>query len=331
MKTILITGGTGFLGRHLISFYTKSNWNVIFTGRNGSLGRALESETGAKFVAVDLSKPFASEMLNDFGWTIDCIIHSASLSSPWGKYEDFYKNNVIATKNVIGFAIKNQVPRFVHVSTPSIYFEGKDSLDITEKEVPNKFINHYATTKKIAEDFVLSKSDEIEVIGIRPRGIFGEFDTSIIPRIIKIADKGFVPTVNNGNAVIDVTYVGNVVHALNLCVVADVKSLGRMYNVTNDSPKPIKHILKMLFEELDRKVKYRNFSYPLLKSIASILECIGSISGNEPLLTRYGVGLLGKSQTLDISLAKEKLGYSPIYSLEEGIKNYADWRKDNGN
>src|SRR6185437_15399197 len=110
----------------------------------------------------------------------------AALSSPWGKYKDFYQANVLGTENLIKAAPKDA--RFIHVSSPSIYFDFSEKHNIKEDDpLPRKPVNYYVKTKLMAEALIDKAFNEqqLNVITIRPRAIFGPYDRAILPRILK--------------------------------------------------------------------------------------------------------------------------------------------------
>ncbi len=230
----------------------------------------------------------------------------------------------MATQNVIDAISLYDIKKLVHVSTPSIYFNFTNQYDVKEDYLPNKFVNNYAKTKYEAEQVVLNS--DIESVIIRPRGIFGEYDQVLVPRLEKIARKGSLPLIKNRKVIVDVTYVGNVVYALYLAATKDVPSKS-IFNITNDEPKKIEDIFILVMKSINVDVKFKHVSYTLLIGIAKLLEAILKLGlTDEPLVTKYGIGVISHSQTLDISSAKEILGYTPIYTIEEGLKNYAKYR-----
>ena len=313
----IITGATGGLGRNLGEFLQEKGWELLGFGQNREIGEKL----GFPFKAFDLSN---EEACLDAFETCDVVFHCAALSKPWGSYALFHKNNVQATQNVLTAMQKHNIPKLVHVSTPSIYFDFTDQLNVKEEHLASVFVNAYAKTKHEAETLVLASS--IDTTIIRPRGIFGEYDTVLVPRLEKIAKKGFLPLLKNKNALIDVTYVGNVVHAMHL---ASTKPLPKnsIFNITNDEPIEVNHLFKLVMESLKKDVKYKEIKYSTLMRIASLLEFISKLGfGKEPALTKYGVGLISYDQTLDIQKAKEILGYKPLYSIKEGLERYAKSR-----
>jgi dTDP-4-dehydrorhamnose 3,5-epimerase len=121
------------------------------------------------------------------------------------------------------------------------------------------------------------------------------------------------------------TCVENVAYAIRLCL-ENEQAIGKVYNVTNGEPREFKQILEQLFTEIGHKPKYLKLNFSVMYTFASCLEKIYklfSIYSKEPIFTRYTVSLLGFSQTLNIERIREDLGYEPIVTLDEGIKQYA--------
>jgi len=320
---ILVTGGTGFLGRHLAQRLVKQGHEVTITGRNITIGQTLE-QTGLKFQAAQLED---ANRIIPLCQNIDVVFHCGALSSPWGRYQDFYAANVIGTQNVIAGCQQYGVSRLIYVSTPSLYFDFQNRLNISEQApLPAKPVNYYAKTKLQAEALIdQAFRDCLPVITIRPRAIFGPYDNAIMPRILRASRGGRVPLINGGKAVVDLTYVDNVVDALLLCQNAPDIALGKKYNITNGEPLAVKEILALVFKALELPYHPRRIPYPLAYTAAFLMEIWAH--HREPTLTRYSVGVLGKSQTLDISAAQRELGYQPRVSILEGIKRYAQWYK----
>ena len=212
---ILVTGATGFLGKRLALRLSELGYEVTATGRNTLVGVDLEKQ-GICFRKTDLQD---TESIINACKNKDYVFHCGALSSPWGKYKDFYNTNILGTKNIIQGCKENSVKRLIHVSTPSIYFDFKDKLNISEKDpLPDKPVNDYAKTKLLAEQEIDKAHQEgLPVITIRPRAIFGPGDTSILPRLIKANNKRFIPVIGDKKVLVNITYVENAVDALLLC------------------------------------------------------------------------------------------------------------------
>lgn len=135
--------------------------------------------------------------------------------------------------------------------------------------------------------------------------------------------------IDGGRALVDLTYVDNVVDACLLCQAAPDRLIGRTFNITNGQPMPFIEALELLFAKLEVRLQAKRVSYRAAYAIASLMELAANMfqAGKEPMLTRYTVGVLGLSQTLDITAAKEELGYKPHVSIEAGMDEFAEsWR-----
>lgn len=296
---------------------------VVAVGRNQEIGSQLQSQ-GATFISTDIRNEI--HIPESLG-ICRAVVHCAAFSKPWGKYSDFYITNVIGTKNVIEFAYKKNCP-LIHISTPSVYFDFRDRLNILEDDpLPTQFPSFYTDTKKLAEDLVIGASGNVKSVILRPRGIFGPYDKEFIPRVLRVASKGYFPLIRNGDTVVDITYVGNVVDAIMLSLSNIEAVSGQVFNITNNQPLKIRNILDILFDALKIKVRLIKVMYPLLKSATVMMELTSKLANYafEPPITSYTLGLLSYSQTLNICKAQTLLKFKSSVSIEEGINRFAKW------
>ncbi len=318
---ILVTGATGFLGGCVLSKLETAfgSGNVMGTGRNPERIRTM-IQAGHQIIGGNLSDPlFVSSHFQG----ITHVVHCAAKSSLWGSYDSFYQDNVVATQNLLQHIPYLQ--RIIFISTPSLYFEFSDKFLIREDDVlPKRFVNYYAKTKYLAEQEVLGchKKGLVRVI-IRPRAIIGAGDTNIVPRVIRAYKAGRLRVIGDGNNVCDFTSVKNVAHAVSLAISTPNDIDGRVFNLTDDKPLAIWQLVEQTLKELGYQPKLSIVNYRLVYMIATMSELFHKMLGmGEPVLTRYGVGLLRYSQTLDISRAKRYLGYQPIITTEESIAEF---------
>lgn len=323
---ILVTGSTGFLGKHIIEHYAeRKDVELTLVGRNKDNLKSINYDESS-FRSLELKDDSSLDALFS-ECRFDYVIHAAAKSNDWGAYEDFYENNVDVTRNIIRACKKYEIKRLIHISTPSIYFEYADKEGIEEEcGVADIFVNDYAKTKWLAELMLVDafSMGEIDFIGIRPRGIYGEYDQTIFPKLIRLAKKGRFPLLNGGNAVIDITYVKNVVHAIDMAIGASKRASGQFYNITDGRPLRVKDILDQVFEKVGMTVTYRKVNYQFLKTVARLCEAVSKVTGNAPLITPYSISLLAFNQTLSIEKAKRELGYTPKYSFEEGLQRFKE-------
>jgi nucleoside-diphosphate-sugar epimerase len=325
---VLVTGATGFLGGALVRRLRARGDDVTVLGRNPALLAKLERE-GMRSLRADLADAAAVRAACQGQ---ELVFHCGALSSAWGPAGEFYRANVAGTQNVIAGCEAGAVRRLVHVSTPSIYFRYETRLDVREgAPLPKRPANEYARTKLLAEaEIDAAHLRGLPVVTIRPRAIFGEGDNAILPRLIDRLQQGRLRIIGDGKTITDLTYVENVVDALLLCAESPSATLGRKYNITNGEPLPLWPLVEKLCRALGYEFPRQHFPYPLALGLAGALEAICRLLPGqpEPLLTRYMVGVLAKSTTLDIGAARRDLGYQPRVSMDEGFERFVRWWKD---
>lgn len=324
---IAITGATGFLGSHAARILGSRGHQITALGRNVEKGRKL----GVNFISGALSD---SEMLERAFAGQDAVVHSAALSSPWGRPEEFYSANVIGTENVLKAARKAGVKRVVHISSPSIYVDFTDRENIREDApLPEVPLNDYIRTKKIAEQKVDQAVREgLSVVTLRPQGIFGPGDEAIFPRIIRIARRGRFPMIGSGRNRIDITYVENVVDAIDCALEAPESRSGKKYNISNGEPVLNYEVIETILKKIGISFQFKRVPFQVAYGIGAAMEFTSRtlLNYKEPLLTRYSACVLAKSRTLSIDAARADLGYVPRVSVDEGVRRFVDWWREHG-
>lgn len=327
MKKVLVTGGTGFLGQKLALRLHSLGQDVTILGRNLIIGDRLQ-QLGLKFLPVDITNSDA--ILSVMSGQED-VFHCAALSSPWGREEEFYKTNVIGTRNIIESCFTHHVRRLIYVSTSAVYFNLTHRFNIKETDnLAQNIIHPYIKTKQLAEQEINRGFQQgLPVISIRPRGIFGPGDTVIFPRLLKVSETTGIPLINGGKAILDMTYIDNVIDGLLLCQTAPNQQLGNYFNITNGEPTELLILLEKLSQKLNISLKFKPLPYAIAYTLATGMEWFyqSFLPNREPALTRYTLGLLAFSQTLDITSAKIQLGYKPQISIEQGLDEFVRYWK----
>jgi len=322
----VVTGATGFLGGALARRLRNEGFDVRGLGRNAYAGRALE-KSHIQFVRADVTDSLA---LREACHGAHFLFHCAALSSPWGRKSEFYRSNVIGTRVALAASAAARVRRFIHVSSPSIFVDANDRFDLSEDATPAASpINAYAATKLLAEAEVKRFAAEgLPTVTLRPQGIFGPGDPSIFPRIIRIAKSGRFPVIGNGQNMVDLTYVDNVVEALIACMDAPA-AVGRVYHITNGEPLVLYETIARVLQGIGVPYRPKRVPFRVAYMAASVSEALYRmlLLSREPRLTRYSVCVLARSRTLNIAAARRELGYSPHIDMEEGLRRFATWWK----
>lgn len=335
-RRVLVTGVTGFLGPYVLRELHAHGYALVGSGRDAAKVEAALPE-GATALIGDLASlttaslagtsPAVDAGVVDAG-ALDAIVHCAALSSPWGPWRDFRRANVDGTAAVIELARRNGVRRIVFVSSPSVYATPHDRLNITEGSVdPRNRLNNYIRSKIAAEALLqraLAAGDIGELVIIRPRGLVGAEDPSLVPRLLRANERVGIPLFNGGTNLVDLTAVENVALALRLALETKAAD-GRAYNITNGEPREFGALVEWLFGRMGVTPRFRRLNRPFAYAAAAALEALYLPLGAraEPPLTRYTLSTIAFSQTLDIAKARAELGYSPRVSLDDALERVA--------
>lgn len=322
MKQILVTGATGFLGSRTVErLSVMPGLSIRATGRKLKTNNQVKADN-VHYMLGDLNdSDFVSQLVDG----VDYIVHAAALSSPWGSKDDFWQSNVNPTKLLLEAATREEVKRFVFISTPSMYFEMKSLFGLKESNSLPRPINQYAASKREAERLI--RAATVPYVILRPRALIGRGDTVILPRILRAHKEARLRQMGNGKNKVDVTPVVNVVDAIILGLEAQGKALNETYNISNGNPEALWPMLKTLLDNLSLPPLTKSIPIPLILTVARLMEWHARwFNGNqEPTLTVYGVGTMTMNFSMDISKAQNLLGYTPRQSVEEALDDFIEW------
>lgn len=312
---LAVTGATGFLGSWVVRQALLDGHEVVALGRNPEKGQRLTA-MGARFLPVDVNDETGLEQ----AFTgVDAVIHSAALSSPWGTTEAFEQANVNGTLCVASAARRCGVKRLVFVSSASVYAQPQERLGWKESDPLPPPINRYAASKQRAERALAEAFPADQLVILRPRAIFGRGDTALWPRLKHVAHRtsGTLPLFNGGQGLMDMLYVEDAAFA---CLAAVAGAPGT-YNLTQGDPRPMKDILGTVFAHKGLPLRWRPLPVKPAMVVAGWVErwFQWRHPDTEPALTPYGIAALAYGQTLDISAAREGLGWTPQWGLDAAL------------
>ncbi|MEB3269986.1 MAG: NAD(P)-dependent oxidoreductase [Leptolyngbya sp.] len=315
MSGIIITGATGFLGGVLARRLAASGEHVMAVGRSKDKLGDLQA-LGIEAHSLDLSDPQSPLP----GVKADAIVHCAALSTPWGRREAFLGANVTGTRTAIALARAAGVNRLIHVSTPSLYFRFEDQDSVQEDSPLPQPVNAYADSKLKAEALVLAASD-LDPIILRPRGLYGVGDTSLLPRLLRAAAGRPLPLMRGGRAATDLTHVDDLVGSV-LAALHVSRPDRRIFNISGGQALRVRDIAERAGKLAGVSVRWRSVPVGLVRAYARSAEtaCALLPGRPEPPITEYGVGLFAYRQTLDISEAARGLGWRPSIDFDEGLR-----------
>jgi len=322
-----VTGGGGFLGGAIVRALQARGDDVTSYARGDYPALAA---IGVQHVRGDLADRAA---LTRAMAGHDVVFHVAALVAPFGDPKAFDRANIEGTKNVLDAMIEAGVANLVFTSTPSVVHDGKDACGVDEsKPYPAVHLCDYFRTKAAAEVLVREANGRAIAGGrvlrttcLRPHGVFGPGDTSLMPLLIKRAKAGRLRIIGDGETRVDWCYVDNAVdaHLLAAASLASAEALaaGKTYFVANDEPVNPWAFFNDILSRLSLPQVSKRVSLGLATTAGGLAEGAWSLFGlsGEPPGTRAMASVLGTSHWFDLTAAKRDLGYAPRVSLAEGV------------
>ncbi len=178
---VLVTGATSGLGRNAVEYLRN---RASACERPGATKRWQASEqNGAEFIPADLTELVSSQAKVMLAG-IDTLWHCSSFTSPWGTQQAFDLANVRATRRLGEWSVAWGVRNFVHISSPSLYFDYHHHRDIQEDFRPHRFANEFARSKAASEEVInllAQANPHTRFTILRPQGLFGPHDKVFIP------------------------------------------------------------------------------------------------------------------------------------------------------
>jgi dTDP-glucose 4,6-dehydratase len=316
MKNILVTGGAGFIGSNYINHILteRDDYNIInldnltYAGNLENL-KPSENKKNYTFIKGDISNSALVDYIFN-KYKIKYVINFAAEShvdrSILGS-EIFYRTNVIGTNVLLEISRRNEIEKFVQISTDEVYGSlGKEGLFTENSSItPN---SPYSSSKAAADMMVLAfyHTYKMPVVVTRCSNNYGplQFPEKLIPlMIINALNNKKLPVYGDGMNVRDWIYV--IDHNKAIDLVLDKGNIGEVYNIGASNEMPNIKIIKLILE--------------YLKKSEDLIQYVKDRPGHD---RRYAI---------DSSKIKNELAWKPCYSFETAIIETIEWYITNKN
>jgi nucleoside-diphosphate-sugar epimerase len=307
---ILVTGGAGFIGSHLVDRLLGEGFEVtvidnLDTGRLEKIAQH-QGKKGFNFIKGDIRDSKLIETMKG----VDAVFHEAALASVTLSVQNPILSNdinVTGTLNLLKLSSDLGVKRFIYASSAAVYGD-TPSPQKREDMTPNP-TSPYGVSKLAAENYVklFYKAYGLETVSLRCFNVYGprqRFDiqcayggaiTIFINRLLR----SMPPTIyGDGEQTRDFVYIQDVIDA-NMLALKSKNAAGEVFNIGTGSNVSVNQVAELLKETLGRKDIKNIYSDP------------------RPTDIRHGYA--------DISKAKKNLGYNPKFSLKKGLTELVNW------
>jgi nucleoside-diphosphate-sugar epimerase len=327
---ILITGGNGLLGRHLIPVL-QDRGDIVRVFTLPGEDTAWLEERGVTVFRGDVRIPdtLTAPMNGAEG-----VLHLAGMMGLWLPMKDYRDVNVTGTENVCRAARAAGVHRIVHISSWTVYGMNL-GLPAREDFLLQPFHEPYAVSKTEGDLAVqrMIAEDDLPAVILRPGTFFGPGDQLHFGRMADRVQAGKGVIVGRGDNALPFAYVTDIVQGIVLALDTE-HAVGQAYNITNDEPMTQQQFLESIAEELGVSKPTLHVPYHGLYCAGGLAERAAYLakSRKQPFVTRLGVKLFGTDNRHSIEKARRELGYTPRVSIREGVRLAARWHlaKANG-
>lgn len=319
--TAFVTGGSGFVGGHLVRRLCADGWTVRALTRSDAAARRV-ADLGATPVAGELTS-VADVRAAAAG--AEVAFHVAAAVGEWGPRAEFVRTNVDGTRAVVEGCRTAGVARLVHVSTEAVLMAGRPLVDVDETAPtqPRSPVPYVATKARAEEIVRAASTNGFATVVVRPRLVWGPGDTTILPEVVAAVRAGRFAWIGGGRHPTSTTHVRNAVEGL--LVAAERGLPGEVYFVTDGPPVVFRDFVTRLVATAGVEVPDRSVPAGLAAAAALVAERVWSATRRPgpPPLTRLRFWLSAHECTIDIAKARRELGYAPVVDREGGLRELA--------
>lgn len=321
----LVTGGAGYLGRHLTTRLLELGCEVRTFDQT-----AEGPDPRAQHFVGDI-RDYAA--LREAARGASVIFHAAAVILMVGVARPATRRrafdvNVLGTEHVIRACRELGIGRLVHTSSANVLLDRPVVEADEEEPYAARFVDLYTETKVAAEKLVRAADGEgLRTVSLRPGGIWGFDDGSFMMKafVEQLVTGRFKALIGSGEAVVDNTHVENLVDAQLLAAQALTERPetvgGRAYHITDDERLNGLEFFRPLVEAFGEHFPTARIPGGLALAVAHALEWAHFVRGGaEPPLTRGGVYKLIRTSSLRIDRARRDLGYAPRYSHRDLVR-----------
>jgi nucleoside-diphosphate-sugar epimerase len=321
--TVLVTGGCGFLGGHLVDLLLERGDEVrVLAAPEEDVSRL--SAAGVDVVRGDLRDRSSLAAAVEGS---EHVFHCAARTGPWGKTAEYTEVNVWGLRALLEAALRARVKRFVHVS--SIAVHGTDVHGTADETAPLKGgPDPYSATKAEGERVIqrMITHDNAPVTIVRPGLVYGPRDANAFARFADLIEHGRMPIIGSGDNHLPLIHVGDVARGILLAAEAR-ESLGRAYLLVSERPVTQLDYLTAIAAELGVATPRIHVPYHAALALAASAEALGHLfgRGDPPPVMRFGIRQIGGENRFLGDRARIELGFCPQVSLADGVRQSVAW------
>lgn len=328
---ILVTGASGFIGSHLAeTLLDKENKIRVLVKSKQDIGNLAElSQDKLSRIEILEGDLTDKSQMDNLLKGVSCVFHLAAIARPMNvPNETYFKVNVDGTRNLLSSCKKNGIKKFVLISSMSVFGYSRDRRPLNESS-PKLPVSAYGESKLIQENLVVEfcKINDIFLVVVRPPMVFGPRDLQFL-KLFRIIDTGFMPLLRKGKAKMEFTYVKNLVKGIILAYERGEKF--EDYNLNDGRTYSIREVFSEIANSLDKRLFPVEPPVSLVIFLGKVTEIFAKIVGIHPPFNSGTALWMINDNEMDISKAREKLGYKTTFPQDKSIKDTINYYRLRG-
>lgn len=315
MKTILVTGATGFVGSHALKQLSQiANINLIAACRDSSkLPKIFTGEVRQGDIRDEV---YLSNLFNN----VDVVVNAIAWSSIWGRASDSNKLFLQPSLKLIDYFMQSLAKKYINLSSTTVSATNGSHDALSPGKAPI-FWPHFANAIKIENHLRQLANDKKTIINLR-FGIFvGEnYALGLLPILVPRLKSHLVPWVAGGQTTMPIIDGRDIGQAIALAATNESLSQYQSFNAIGPTMPKVREVIEFLNSEYQLPKPHFNVPFFIAYRFAWLMEKLDSIVPWEPLIVRSIILLLEETHTNNDKIS-QTLGYQPQYHWKESIKS----------
>jgi nucleoside-diphosphate-sugar epimerase len=321
VSKVFITGGTGFIGSHLVDKLLAKGYQIKCMVRKSSNLKWL-ADKNIELVYCDF---FNEQLITQAVEDVDYIYHIAGVTFAKSK-EDFFRGNVEATKSLLKVILKvnPSLKKFIHLSSQAAVGPSPDREHPVKENALYKPISTYGRSKMEAEIAVKEYFGKLNITIVRPPAVFGPRDIAVY-EYFKTMSKGLQPMIGFNDKLVSLIHASDLVDGIILAGESDVSN-NNIYFISSEQFYSWKEV-GIVTEKIMLKKSYRlRIPHALVFTVGFFAEIFAHFSKKPAILNMEKCRELTQNYwTCSVEKAKRELGYKQKLTLEDSIRDTVDW------
>jgi nucleoside-diphosphate-sugar epimerase len=323
-RSVLVTGGTGFVGSHLVERLLRNGYTVTCLVRDLRHLRWLEGKE-VQLLQGDCTEP---ESLAAAVRDVSIIFHCAGLTKAQ-QARDYYIVNHLGTKNLLEAVARynNGIEKFILVSSQAAAGPSRDGRPIDDTSTPHP-VSDYGRSKLLAEDEVRGYKDRLPVIILRPTTVYGPRDTDVF-ELFRWASRGLTLEMTGGDRYLNICYVEDLAAALLLSAERRTES-GSIYFVAENRSYSWSEFRELLLSTGGVKARRIKLPYGAAYLLGLVSEISSLFTKKAALANRQKVREAAQRYWLcNVEKIENELCFRAEYPLQKGLELTWKWYRKN--